>query len=71
MTAGQAATAQRIRRYLKGLVRDVKTDEQYRAALLRAMRYYGRLRREDRRVMLAELLRCTLRHYYEKNRRKQ
>lgn len=65
------ATAERIERYLKKLVRGVTTEEQSREAMERAWRYYHRLRREDRRVMLALMLRFTLRHYHGLERRRQ
>ena len=65
------ATSERIERYLEKLVRGVTTEEQSREAMERAWKYYHRLRREDRRVMLALLLRFTLRHYHQAERRRQ
>lgn len=63
---------QRIERYLEQLVSGgVTTEEQSREALVRAWKYYHRLRREDRRVMLALMLRFTLRHYHQAERRRQ
>ena len=64
-------TAARIERYLEKLVRGVTTEEQSREAMERAWKYYHRLRREDRRVMLALMLRFTLRHYHQAERRRQ
>lgn len=65
------ATSERIERYLEKLVRGVTTEEQSREAMERAWKYYHRLRREDRRVMLALMLRFTLRHYHQAERRRQ
>ena len=65
------ATAERIERYLKKLVRGVTTEEQAGEAMDRAWRYYHRLRREDRRVMLALMLRFTLLRYHGLERRRQ
>lgn len=65
------ATQERIERYLRKLVRGVTTEEQSREAMERAWRYYHRLRREDRLVMLALMLRYTLLRYHGLERRKQ
>ena len=65
------ATLGRIERYLEKLVRGVTTPEQSRAALERAWRYYHRLRKEDQRVMLALMLRHTLRHFHFAERRRR
>ena len=75
------ATSERIERYLEKLVRGVETEEQSREAMERAWKYYHRLRREDRRVMLALMLRFTrvpiwlmrqaLRHYQAERRRQR
>lgn len=65
------ATSERIERYLEKLVQGVETEEQSREAMERAWKYYHRLRREDRRVMLALMLRFTLRHYHQAERRRQ
>lgn len=65
------ATLARIERYLAKLVRGVTTPEQSRAALEQAWRYYHRLRKEDRRVMLALMLQHTLRHVHAAERRRR
>ena len=64
-------TAARIERYLEKLVRGVTTEEQALEAERRAWRYYHRLRREDRQVMLAMMLRNTLHRYHLAERRRR
>ena len=65
------ATQERIERYLKKLVRGVTTPEQSREAMERAWRYYHRLRREDRLVMLALMLQFTMLRYHGLERKRQ
>lgn len=61
--AGAKATIERIERYLGRLMQGVETEEQYTAACRRAWRYYHRLKREDRDLMLALMVQMTLSHY--------
>ena len=66
-----SAAAARIERYLEKLVRGVTTEEQALETERRAWRYYHRLRREDRQVMLAMMLRNTLHRYHLAERRRR
>ena len=66
-----SAAAARIERYLEKLVRGVTTEKQALEVERRVWRYYHRLRREDRQVMLAMMLRCTLHRYHLAERRRR
>ena len=69
--ASARATVERIERYLKRLAEGVETEAQFAAACERAWRYYHRLKKEDRELMLVLMVQLTLHRYYHAERRRR